>query len=165
MPAPKGNQYAKGCETNGRPSKYKEEYCISIVEHFNKVPVKTRTKKTYYADGSLKSEDEYPIGTEFPTFQGFANKIGVDMSTLTEWINIYEEFSIAYARAKELQEHIWLVNSMGNLYNAQFAQFFGKNCLGYKDKTEVETTTVEKSVKEKTTEELLAELAALENNA
>lgn len=29
---------------------------------------------------------------------------------------------------------------MGNLYNAQFAQFFGKNCLGYKDKTEVEST-------------------------
>lgn len=165
MGAPKGNQYAKGCETNGRPSKYKEEYCEAIIEHFNIVPITTKSKKTYYADGTLKSEEEYPIGSEFPTFQSFANKIRVNVDTLSEWCKCYEEFSEAYARAKSMQEHIWLVNSMGNLYNAQFAQFFGKNCLGYKDKTEVETTTVEKSVKEKTTEELLAELAALENNA
>ena len=27
---------------------------------------------------------------------------------------------------------------MSGLYNAQFAQFFGKNCLGYKDKQEIE---------------------------
>ena len=26
MPAPKGNDYAAGCETSGRPTKYKEEY-------------------------------------------------------------------------------------------------------------------------------------------
>ena len=31
---------------------------------------------------------------------------------------------------------------MGNLYNSQFAQFFGKNCLGYKDKTETEITGI-----------------------
>ena len=30
---------------------------------------------------------------------------------------------------------------MNNNYNSQFAQFFGKNCLGYKDKTEVEQVT------------------------
>jgi hypothetical protein len=43
-------------------------------------------------------------------------------------------------RAKQLQEKIWLTNGMNNLYNSQFAQFFGKNCLGYKDKQEVEHT-------------------------
>jgi hypothetical protein len=55
-----------------------------------------------------------------------------------EWEKQYVEFSKAYSRAKQLQEHIWLVNGMSNLYNAQFAQFFGKNCLGYKDKVETE---------------------------
>jgi hypothetical protein len=29
---------------------------------------------------------------------------------------------------------------MNNSYNSQFAQFFSKNCLGYKDKQEVENS-------------------------
>lgn len=122
----------------GRPTLYKKEYCEMIIEHFKVQPQITKSKKTYFADGQLKSEEEYPVGAEFPTFQSFADKINVTVSTLWEWDKEYEEFSKAYAHAKELQEHIWLVNSMSNLYNAQFAQFFGKNCLGYKDKTEVD---------------------------
>ena len=139
MAAPKGNQYALGND-GGRPSKYDEKYCDMLIEHFSVIPQTTKSKKTYYADGTLKSEEEYPIASEFPTFQSFANKIGVNMDTLEEWRTKHQDFSESYARAKELQEHIWLVNSMGNLYNSQFAQFFGKNCLGYKDKTEVETS-------------------------
>jgi len=76
--------------------------------------------------------------TDFPTFQGFANSIEVNGDTLVEWSKIHQDFSAAYSRAKELQEHIWLTNGMNNLYNSQFAQFFGKNCLGYKDKNETE---------------------------
>ena len=140
MPAPKGNQYAKGSTDTGRPSKYKKEYCDAIIEHFNITPTITKSKKTFYADGTLKSEEEYPIGAEFPTFQSFAFKIEVSIDTLNEWCKVHKEFSESYAQAKALQESIWLVNSMGNLYNSQFAQFFGKNCLGYKDKSEVEAT-------------------------
>lgn len=95
-------------------------------------------KRTYYADGGVKSEEPVTVGIQFPTFQGFADSIGVDMSTLTEWRGKYARFSSAYSHAKELQEKIWLVNGMGGQYNAQFAQFFGKNCLGYKDKQETE---------------------------
>jgi hypothetical protein len=163
MAAPKGNQYAKGLENSGRPSKYKEEYCSLIIEHFTVQPQITKSKKTYYADGTLKSEEEYPVAVEFPTFQNFANKIGVDMTTLDEWKNKHEEFSQSYARAKELQESIWLVNSMGNLYNAQFAQFFGKNCLGYKDKQEVVNLNINQEVGTMTDEELEAELERLKN--
>ncbi|MEG2082426.1 MAG: terminase small subunit, partial [Oscillospiraceae bacterium] len=75
---------------------------------------------------------------EFPTFQGFANFIGVDVNTLLNWTKEHAEFLGAYMRAKQLQEKVWLVNGMGGLYNSQFAQFFGKNCLGYKDKQETE---------------------------
>jgi hypothetical protein len=128
--------------TAGRPSAYKEEYCDMIVEHFRIQPQIMKSKETYFADGTLKSKEEYPIGSEFPTFQNFADKIGVNGDTLVEWSKKYEEFSAAYARAKSLQEHIWLVNSMSSLYNPQFAQFFGKNCLGYKDKQEVEAINV-----------------------
>ena len=124
----------------GAPTKYKEEYCEEIIEYFRVPPEIVEYKREYYQNGNLKSE--YPIvrGNEFPTFQGFADKIGVHYDTLKEWYSIHEEFSEAYMRAKQLQEKIWLTNGMNNLYNSQFAQFFGKNCLGYKDKQEVEHT-------------------------
>ena len=125
-------------EKIGRPTKYKKEYCKDIVEYFNKEPQNCMYKEEYFQNGKLKSKIPVVIANAFPTFQEFANKIGVNIDTLHEWKNKHEEFSVAYTRAKELQERIWLVNSMSNLYNAQFAQFFGKNCLGYKDKQEIE---------------------------
>jgi hypothetical protein len=122
----------------GRPTKYKPEYCEKIIEYFNVQPQQVVYKRTYHSDGKLKSEEPIVLPQQFPTFQGFAHEIDVDMNTLTGWRENIKEFSVAYSRAKALQEKIWLVNSVGNLYNSQFAQFFGKNCLGYKDKTETE---------------------------
>lgn len=163
MAAPKGNQYALGSEDSGRPSKYDLKYCEMIVDHFRVQPQITKSKETYFADGTLKSKEEYPIAAELPTFQNFADKIGVNVDTLHEWKDKHEEFSESYARAKQLQEHIWLVNSMSNLYNAQFATFFGKNCLGYKDKQEVVNLNINQEVGTMTDEELEAELERLKN--
>jgi len=137
----------------GRPVIYKSEYCEMIVDYFNVIPNAVAYKRTYFADGTLKSEDPIIQPADFPTFQGFANSIGVHIDTLNEWMHKRPDFSEAYSRAKTLQEKIWLVNGMSGLYNSQFAQFFGKNCLGYKDKTETEhsgevTITVEGAAKD-----------------
>ena len=139
MPAPKGNQYAIG-NKGGRPTKYKPEYCQDIIDYFSRKPVEVLYKREYHKDGEIKSETPIPMPAEFPTFQGFAHEIGVSTSALYEWIDEHQEFAEAFTRAKQLQESIWLVNGMSNLYNSQFAQFFGKNCLGYKEKTEIEHT-------------------------
>lgn len=139
----------------GRPTKYKKEYCEQIVEYFRVPPEIIEYKREYYQNGNLKSE--YPIvrGNEFPTFQGFADKIGVNIDTLNEWCNVHPKFSEAYTHAKSLQEKIWLTNGMTGLYNAQFAQFFGKNCLGYKDKQEVEQSGgLDNTITIKTSEEI-----------
>lgn len=136
----------------GQPTKYDEKYCDEIIEYFRIPPFTTGYKREYFQNGALKSE--YPIITAnaFPTFQGFADKIDVHVDTLNEWCKQHKEFSEAYTRAKALQEKIWLVNGMGGLYNSNFAQFFGKNCLGYKDKVETEQSgsiklTYEESLK------------------
>jgi hypothetical protein len=121
----------------GRPTKYKPEYCEMIIEYFDQAPTTTIYKTDYNRDGSVKSETPITVATQFPTFQGFAHSLDVGMTSLIDWQNNYPEFAIAYARAKGLQEQIWLINSMDNRYNSQFAQFFGKNCLGYKDRTEL----------------------------
>lgn len=122
----------------GCPTKYKEEYCQDIINYFNIQPQFCMYKEEYFQNGQLKSKTPILTANQFPTFQGYADKIGVHIDTLHEWKSKHIKFSEAYMRAKQLQEKIWLVNSMSNLYNAQFAQFFGKNCLGYKDKQEVE---------------------------
>jgi hypothetical protein len=122
----------------GRPTKYDDKYCDMIVEYFDKPAITYITKKEFDRNGEVKSETQIPQGVEFPTFQGFANSIDVNMDTLNQWGKDYSEFSEAYARAKAIQESIWLTNGMSGLYNSQFAQFFGKNCLGYKDKIETD---------------------------
>ena len=45
---------------------------------------------------------------------------------------------------KQLQEKILETNAMMGNYNAQFAQFYAKNCLGYKDRQE--TTVIDKEL-------------------
>jgi hypothetical protein len=142
MPKDQGGK-ATGKKSNaGAPTKYKEEYCQGIIGYFTVQPQQVVYKKSYFADGTLKSEEPVTLPAQLPTFQGYADNIGVHIDTLNEWCKIHEEFSEAYARAKQLQEKIWLVNGMSNLYNSQFAQFFGKNCLGYKDTQQIESKNV-----------------------
>jgi hypothetical protein len=121
-----------------RPTIYDSKYCDMIIDYFNVQPQQTVYKETYYADGGVKSKEPVVLAAQFPTFQGFANEIGVNGDTLVEWSKKYDEFSAAYAQAKAIQEKIWLINGIGGQYNAQFAQFFGKNCLGYSDKSQID---------------------------
>ena len=125
----------------GRPTKYDPMYCEKIIEFFDVSAQQTVYKRPYFPDGQIKSEDPVILPAPLPTFQKFADLIGVHVDTLHEWYREYKDFSEAYARAKQLQESIWLVNGMSGLYNAQFAQFFGKNCLGYKDRHDVDVET------------------------
>ena len=53
--------------------------------------------------------------------------LGVNVDTLHEWSAKHKEFSEAYTRAKQIQEDIWLRESLSGRYNAQFAKFFGVN--------------------------------------
>lgn len=128
----------------GRPTKYKKEYCQEIIDFFESEPKTIGYKRTYFMSGALKSEE--PTARWFPTFQGFARSIGVDLLTLERWRDKHPEFRSAYARAKEIQEEIWLQESLSGRFNAQFAKFFGVNCLGYKDKVEQETTITDYSM-------------------
>jgi hypothetical protein len=126
----------------GRPTDYDPKYCDEIIEYFRREPTTTLYKREFYKDGTIKSEIPILTAAQLPTFEKFADEIGVHRDTLNEWTKKHKEFSDAYAHAKKLQEHIWVVNGLGGLYNAQFAQFYGKNCLGYKDQQEIKLTEV-----------------------
>jgi hypothetical protein len=63
----------------GRPSSYKPEYCIRIVE--------------------MAKEGVGPAG--------YASKFEVDKATLYKWADTHEEFRIALSRAKTEEQHWW----------------------------------------------------------
>lgn len=146
-----------GKRKRGAPTKYKKRYCDDIIAYFRVPPYRMATKRTYYQNGNIKSEEEFPIANDLPTFQGFADSIGVHVDTLSEWRKVHPEFSEAYARARAIQDSIVQINGLSGLYNSQYAQFFSKNCLGYKDKQEIDahvTGSVEDGDAEKALKEL-----------
>lgn len=125
----------------GRPTKYKREYCQALLDYFRRPGREVHYEETYFPNGVLKTRKPIPDGPiDLPTFQGFADSINVDMAQLQRWQDKHSEFRIAYTRAKQIQEAIWLQESLSGRYNAQFAKFFGVNCLGYKDKIEQDIT-------------------------
>lgn len=107
----------------GRPSKYKPEFCQMIIDHFD-----------------LEVEDYANGSRQFPTFIDFAHKIGVCDETLQEWCRSKPEFSASYKKAKKLLEAFFIKAGMENKLNTTFAIFYSKNCLGWKDKQEVDQT-------------------------
>ena len=93
-----------------------------MVEWFNINPVDPDTGKA----------------VEFPTIERFCSTIGISKPTLHEWRNRYPEFSNAYEKAKQLQESLWIENSMKGRYNTPFTIFLGKNVFGWTDKQTVQ---------------------------
>ena len=124
----------------GKNSKWKPEYNQKIIDFFDRPFTKTINKMD-----NKGNVFEIEVANDFPTFEGFCHSIDIHKDTLYEWIkrenaDKYPEFSDSYKKAKQLQEQFWVANGMNSNHNATFAIFWGKNNLGYKDKTEVDQT-------------------------
>lgn len=102
---------------NGRPPKYKPEYCKSIIKYFK----------------SCK---------EYPTLAGYAVTLDVSKQTVVTWKNNYPEFLDAYTRAKSIQESKTVSGSMLGHYNPKIAEFILMNNFGgdYVKKKETDHT-------------------------
>lgn len=115
----------------GRPSKYKPEYCMMLIEHM--------------ADGF--------------SYHSFAGKIGVCYDTLHQWEKDYPEFSDAKSQGLAAclwwDEKLLSGGSQGKVrgYNVNAHKWKMANIHKWRDRQEV----VEVSAKDKTDEELLAE--------
>lgn len=138
--AGKKKKPAKQQAKRGPKSRYMAKYGPEMLKYFDKEPFEIKTITQYHQDGTVKSEKEVAWAVSLPTFQGFAAQIGVTDDTLRNWAEKYPEFDGYYRMCKQLQEKILVTNAMMGNYNAQFAQFYAKNCLGYRDKQEMEVT-------------------------
>ncbi len=116
----------------GRPSKYKAKYCDLLIKHFDIPPNFTEKQVTYNSDRTIVHTKYVLKANDFPTFNGFCLKIGVNRSTLNRWVSSNEEFCNAYKEAKALQLNILIQNMLQGLYNYRFASFIAKNNFGWK---------------------------------
>lgn len=135
---PDANEGEAFCEC-GRPTAYDPKLCDDLLDFFDVEPYREVEVTITYKDGREETRFE-ERANDLPTLAGFARRIGVHRDTLHEWSKQYPEFSDAIKRAKEFQEDVWVTNGMKGYYPAAFAIFFGKNNLGYKDKTETDIT-------------------------
>ena len=141
---------------NGRPTKYKPEYCQRMVEYFNVDPYREITRV------NEKTGKEYTQRTanSLPTLVGFAVSIGVSRMTIQNWGKKHPEFFYAVTRAKASAEHMLVTNALLGLYNPQFSVFVAKNYTDMRDVKELNIHDNEPPPR--TTKEVIDGIAALD---
>ena len=137
----------------GRPLSFKsvEELETKIQEYFD----------SCYCNKIDDLGISYKENIEPITMSGLAYALGVNRKTIVNYSH-KEQYFPTISRAREKAE-AYMEKCLYTNKSVQGIMFAGKNNYGWVDKSEVETTTKEITVKEKTTEELLNELKDLEN--
>lgn len=129
----------------GRPTKYKEEYCDQIIEFFNQQPYTFVEVDQEDSEGNItrsvavdKFGNAIKVPCALPTKERFAFKIGVHRETLLNWASSHPEFFDAIKKAEDLQKDILIQNGLVQAYDKTFAIFVAKNVTDMKDKQEID---------------------------
>lgn len=150
----------------GRPSSYKPEFAVMLIEHmmidkFNKETVEEEIRYSPKTGVKVSEKRKFKmIPNDLPTLEGFARKIGVTYRTLKNWAEAveddeapepvykYPDFFQAYNVAKQLQKEFIVDNGLkGNYPPASFI-FVAKNVTDMTDKQIIETNDADYKDKE-----------------
>lgn len=139
----------------GQKTKYKKIYCKRLIDFFENSAtverqVKEKTTKTL-SNGSVYVTEKYEyFSGKLPTFDSFAEMIGVSRRTLTNWHLAkkgksdkpkYPDFFLAYNRAKQIQKE-WLIDiGLKGLAPPASFIFVAKNVTDMTDKQEIDHTS------------------------
>lgn len=147
MPAPKGNKFAFGCDTSGRPRLWNspKELEAKIESYFKEMDNNPILIEEIAGKDPVimvrKQQRTY-------TIEGLGLYLGCDRKTLLNYSKEegYEEYFPILARAKQRinDQHITL--AMAGIYNANFARFILSNNTSYKNKEEIEVTEKKKYI-------------------
>lgn len=121
----------------GRPTKYKPEYCKQLIDFFDTTPYEDIKIEHFDKEGNLKRTDIKRLPNKLPTLRDFSKKIGVAQQNLYCWMKKYDNFRVAFKRAKTIRKWFLINNGLMGLYNPAFAIFVAKNITDMTDKTEV----------------------------
>ncbi len=129
---------------NGRPTKYKPEFCKALIKHFDIEPWEERKIPHYHENGkTVKWTDIKLLPMRMPTLRKFAKSIKVCISTVYGWLDkenssYQKKFMDAFTCAKEIRKD-WLIDLglSGKTPPASF-KFVAVNVTDMRDKTETE---------------------------
>lgn len=116
----------------GRPTKYKPEYCQQIIDFMQEGG--ELVYKYFSFEGSVTRE---PVGRLPRHLSAFARHINVTTSTLDEWCHVHPEFSEAYKKAKQIQLEQMIDGSSSGVLQAAPTIFALKNMHRWTDKTQI----------------------------
>jgi hypothetical protein len=117
MTAKKKKPVKKAARPRGRPTKYKPEYCQSIIDYFTIEPLIVNDK---------------PVAP--PYIQEFCLSIGISKQCLSKWVAKYPDFSDAYSIAKSKQKQLMITLALQGHYNAGFTWRAMMNMHNWRDK-------------------------------
>ena len=122
---------------NGRPSKYKPEYCQMLLDYMTQEPWEEVAITHTNRKGETWTEDKLrPNRIKF--IQSFAwNICNVPHETLLDWVKVYPEFRQAYARARDLQSQHLLENGFMGLSDPAMTKFAAVNMTDMRDKQDI----------------------------
>ena len=121
-------------------NKYDEKYCIDIINYFSIPKCEIIYERSYYKDGTIKSEKPIVLPPKFPTLELFAASINVTSRTLLNWCEKYPRFSEAYAYAKNIQLGIAKTYGVSKQYDSNFTKFVLVNDHDMTDKSAIENS-------------------------
>lgn len=119
----------------GRPTKYNPAYCQDLIDFFSIEPIQYKDITVTHKDGTQIDKTEMEAAPT-PYFTTWCAKIGIEESTFWEWAHKYQEFSIAYKRAKKLQREFIIETALKQVHNGTFSIFLLKNVCKFQDKEE-----------------------------
>lgn len=120
MAAKKGNTYAQGCETSGRPTKF-EPHMIPVIEA--------------YLEECKNAKD----GESLPTVAGLALRLKVSRDTLYAWGEANKEFSDTFHDLQATQEDMLVRYGLAGKYNSTIAKLLLSAKHNYREKSDVTT--------------------------
>lgn len=128
----------------GRPTDYRDNYPDLLIQYFQSrfdsiinSPIEPMDDDSGRGSSKRAVQRMY---LEFPTIAGFANSIETHEQRIFEWSERHPALAEARARVVGITKHLLVGGMLDGRYNAQAAQFVGKNLAGMRDKTEIETT-------------------------
>lgn len=127
-----------GKHPGGRPTKYTPEMCDDIIKFFDR-PLYIKKTIRKFVDGEEQIiEQEVPNRTPF--FIHWCMKHNLNVETPSEWAKKFPEFSVAYNKAKTLQEQFLVEHGIKGDHNGFMTFQTLKNVAGWRDKTEIDHT-------------------------
>lgn len=150
----------------GRPTLYRPEVCEEMLKYFSEAPQQvTQPVKVTIEEsrkwGHSQKQEVQTICAELPTFQRFANSIGVNSGTLLDWAKKYPDFREAHLRCAEIQEDAIIQGLWSGRAPGMGGIFVAKNITRFTDDRTLNVATVDSKEKPPLAERTPAQLEAL----